>query len=166
MIAKSSAWMIGLLAAFLVGGVASTLVTSAPSGGPSAEPESKPVGCSQALCRWLDLTEPEAGAIAEHDPQFSGDMTRLRGEVDAVRQQTIALFEEPGATDGQLRAQIEAWIEARNRLDRRVAEHLLLIRDHLTPGQQRRLFNLCAGQMRKCGSRTCPMSRGDSSPAP
>jgi Spy/CpxP family protein refolding chaperone len=114
---------------------------------------SRPVPTRGPLPRWLGLGAEEAAAIEAVDPQFSEDLLKLRGEVDDARAALITLFETPDVTDDELRAQIDAVINAHNRVERRVADYLVSVRRYLTPAQQRKLFNLCADEVQQCRRR-------------
>ena len=147
MIAKSGAGMLILAAVLFAGSFVGTAVTR------SQTAASRPCPARGPLPKWLGLGAEKAAAIEAVDPQFSEDLLTLRGEVDDARAALITLFETPDVTDDELRAQIDAVIDAHNRVERRVADYLVSVRRYLTPAQQRKLFNLCADEVQQCRRR-------------
>lgn len=97
----------------------------------------------QPVAQWLGLRAQDAREIHQHDPAFARDLHRLRNDLTAARTSLARLFDR-GADDAAIRAAIEKAIAAHNALERRVADHLLTIRHHLTPAQQKQLFSLAA----------------------
>lgn len=128
-----------LYLAVFAGGFAGAFATRSQS---SAEHRQKP------LAHWLGLDPASAEAIREGDPDFEADLARLRGAYEEARLRLARLFDKADTSDNELRTQIEAVIRTHNAVERRVAEHLLIVREHLTPAQQKRLFELCAEQVR------------------
>ncbi|MHC4444878.1 MAG: Spy/CpxP family protein refolding chaperone [Planctomycetota bacterium] len=102
------------------------------------------------LSRWLALDGDQAAKIEALDPNFAEEIGQLRDHLSDARKNLIALFENSQTTDQQLRDQIEQVIEAHNRVERRVTDHLIVVRPQLTPAQQQRLFSLCAENVRYC----------------
>lgn len=98
---------------------------------------------------YLGTPGDERADIAHHDPAFDQDLKRLRAAVEDARTTLAALLEKPDASDKAIRDQVEVVITANAALQRRVMEHVLAIRDHLTPVQQQRLLNLCAQGLRQ-----------------
>jgi Spy/CpxP family protein refolding chaperone len=147
MIAKSGAGMLILAAVLFAGSFVGTAVTR------SQTAASRPCPARGPLPKWLGLEAEEAAAIEAVDPQFSEDLLKSRGEVDDARAALIALFAKPDVTDDELRAQIDAVIDAHNRVEHRVADYLVSVRRYLTPAQQKRLFSLCADEVRQCRRR-------------
>lgn len=68
---------------------------------------------------------------------------------DATPTSDAAANEAPPATDQDILDQVERVIAAQDTLERRVAQHIVAVRGHLTPDQQKRLLGLCAKQVRK-----------------
>lgn len=101
------------------------------------------------LARWLDLDEDAAKEIELLDPRFAEELKSLQEELTGARSALAALLEDENATNDRIRGQIEVCITKHNALERRVALYLLTVRDHLTPGQQKKLFRLCAEGVRK-----------------
>ena len=98
---------------------------------------------------YLGASGREPADITRHDPAFDQDLKRLRAAVEDARTTLAALLEKPDASDKAIRDQVEVVITANAALQRRVMEHVLAIRDHLTPAQQRMLLNLCAQGLRQ-----------------
>ncbi len=86
--------------------------------------------------------------IESLDPTFHNEMKELRIQVHELRQQLANLFEAADSSDEDIRAAVERIIEARSTLERRVTEHLLVVRTELTAEQQKRLFDICAEGLR------------------
>jgi hypothetical protein len=136
-----------------VGGFLGTVIVRTQPAKPPSSHEQSPIA------RWLRLDEPQARAVNELDPEFPEELAVLRQSLEKGRLELASLFEETSATDDALRRQVEATIEAHNRLERRIAEHLIKVRQHLTPAQQTQLFNLVAEGVRHCRQRRwvdCP----------
>ena len=138
-------WVLG--GAVFAGSFMGTALTRSQ---PAAQP---PCATQPALARWLGVSEEAATSLEAADPLFAEDLARLRGEVDAARSALIGLFEKADVTDDDLRAQIEAVIAANGRLEHRVADYLIAVRGYLTPEQQKKLFGLCANEVRQCARR-------------
>lgn len=115
----------------------------------SARAQATDGAAAEALLEWLRVPVEQREAIRSHDASFAGDLKRLREELATCRSELAAALERSEATDEQIRARSEAAIAAGVALERRVTEHLLAIRDHLTPEQQKRLFGLCAEGVRQ-----------------
>jgi Spy/CpxP family protein refolding chaperone len=132
----------------LVGGLAGFEVTFAVR---SARAQVQPAdrAAADAVLDWLLVPAGQREAIRAHDPAFGTDLKRLREESAASRAALAAALEISDATGEQIRARSESAIAAGAALERRVTEHLLAIRDHLTPEQQKRLFGLCAEGVRQ-----------------
>jgi len=106
---------------------------------------------AETLLAWLDVPAPSRAAIVAHDPTFPQDLRRLREQLAARRNELAATLEQPDSSDELIRLRVEAVIAASADLERRVIDHLLSIRDHLTPQQQKRLLDLCAQGVRQRG---------------
>ena len=139
---------IAVVACLCFGGSFLGTVATRSQSAPAAEPPPPLPVVSR-----LNLDSEQAKAVEARDPQFAGDFRTLRQALEDARSALAATFEDESATDDQIREQVEAVIAAHNRLERRVAEYLIAVRDHLTPGQQKKLFGLCAKRVRECGRR-------------
>ena len=130
-----------LLVVSIVFATAACLVTIG-AGPPSQSPK------DPHLSGFLGLTDDQIKAIDRADPDFdqqAADLIKRRSE---ARDELAKLLEDAGATDVQLLKAVEATIEAHNALERRVARHILLVREHLEPQQRSRLMGLCAEGIR------------------
>ncbi|MGB2986880.1 MAG: hypothetical protein WBE26_13495 [Phycisphaerae bacterium] len=115
-----------------------------------SQPPSEEEACvGSPLARWLDLDKKTADEIGSHDPQFSEDLKSLQRELAGARSALATLLEDENATNERIRGQVENCIAKHNAQERRVAQYLLTVRDHLTPVQQKKLFRLCAEGVRK-----------------
>ena len=147
MITKASLG-IAVVAALCFGG--SFLGTVATRSQTTTAPASAP--CSP-LARRLGLNPEQVKVLEARDAQFAEDLWTLREKLEEARLMLATVFEKESATGDEIRAQVEAAIEAHNQLERRVAEYVITMRDHLTPEQQKRLYGLCAKEVRECGRR-------------
>jgi hypothetical protein len=86
------------------------------------------------------------------DPTFVADHARLDAAMTAERDRLAKLLES-AADDDAIMKQVEVVMTAHNEVERRVAQHLLRIRKHLTPQQQKRLMDLAAEGVRQRGYR-------------
>ena len=121
---------------------------------PADQPGGKEGSAGRGRCpvgRWLDLTPEQAEAIEKADPAFVGESAALTDTLSHEREALARLLEDAKTSDDQVRAQVEAVIVAHNKLERRVANHLLAIRKHLSPIQQKRLMHRCAAGVRRAG---------------
>jgi Spy/CpxP family protein refolding chaperone len=148
MITKTSL-TIGVVAALCFGGsFIGTVATRSRATPPAVEPQPLP-----PLARQIGLDAEQARVLDAKDPQFAADLQALRDELEKARSELAAAFDDPNTTDDEIRRRIEAVIEAHNRVERRVGEYLITVRDQLTPEQQKRLFGLCAEKVRERGKR-------------
>lgn len=115
-------------------------------------PATRPI-LRSPLARQLQLGPEQAKIIEAHDPKFPEDVRILQKELAQARSMLAAAFEDEGVTDDEIRQRVEATIEVHNRLERRVVEYLISVRDHLTPQQKGQLYGLCAEKVRAGGKR-------------
>ena len=99
----------------------------------------------------LSLPREQWETIQNHDVAFEADLATLRAEARTRRQDLCAALESKDISDSNIRAKAAALRDAENRVQERVLDHLLAIRQHLTPDQQRRLLDMCAQGMRQGG---------------
>ena len=125
-----------------------TVAARAKPARPAAE------GQWDALMEWLHVPAAQRSQILEHDPQFAQDLRSLRQELATRRGELAKALEDAGAADLEIRQRSEAVSTANVALERRVTDHLLAIRHHLSSDQQKTLFGLCAEGVREgCGWR-------------
>lgn len=136
-------------------------VWSAP---PSAAnpPASQPA----AFFRWLNVTPDQAREISLDDPAFEKDLESLRHQVQVQRSSLAALLADPDARESQVLPQIDRLADAEHRLQRRIGEYLLRVRDHLSQEQRLQLMDLCAAtlQPQPAANASGPMGRGQGGP--
>jgi len=129
-------------AVLFAGGLTGALLTRSQTSEPAVPADSSPVAA------WLGLDEEQDAAIREHDPLFQEDLARLRSGLDEARKNLVLAFENPSISDDNLDQRFERVFEAHDLLERRVAGHLILVRHHLSLEDQKRLFGLCAENIR------------------
>jgi len=95
------------------------------------------------LARRLRLDEGQVSILRDKDSDFEADSMRLRDILLAERTKLLALFEDPKSTDEELLQQIDKLILAHSQIERRIAEHVLVLRPYLTVEQQKWLIGLC-----------------------
>ncbi|HUW82624.1 MAG TPA: hypothetical protein VMZ31_07465 [Phycisphaerae bacterium] len=152
-----------IVAALALGaGAGSFLATRAvqpAAAGPQQQTEPADVqapGRGRSLARWLELSPERQQAVEQADPDFSAESAELRQTLVDERIRLAALLENLDTPDEPILEQVERVIEAHDKLERRIARHVLAIRPHLTPAQQRELMSVCAGCVRQAvGWRMC-----------
>ena len=95
------------------------------------------------LARRLRLDERQVSILRDKDSDFETDSIRLRDILLAERTKLLVLFEDPKSTDEKLLQQIDRLILAHSQIERRIAEHVLVLRPYLTVEQQKWLIGLC-----------------------
>jgi hypothetical protein len=95
------------------------------------------------LARRLRLDEGQVNILRGKDSGFEADSIRLRDILLAERTALLALFENPESSDEELLRQIDKLILAHSQIERRIAEHVLVLRPYLTVEQQKWLIGLC-----------------------
>ncbi|MGN6368660.1 MAG: periplasmic heavy metal sensor [Phycisphaerae bacterium] len=96
------------------------------------------------LSRWLALSPEQSDNVQKDDPGFSSDLPALAAGARQERQKFSELLENPASTDEAIRGQLQRVLDADAALQRRVLDHVLKVRDHLTAAQQEQLMALCA----------------------
>ncbi|KPK43522.1 MAG: hypothetical protein AMJ65_05545 [Phycisphaerae bacterium SG8_4] len=95
------------------------------------------------LARRLRLDEGQVSILRDRDSGFEADSMRLRDILMAERAALLALFEDSKSADEELLQQIDKLILAHSQIERRIAEHVLVLRPYLTVEQQKWLIGLC-----------------------
>ena len=95
------------------------------------------------LTNRLRLTSEQVILLQENDPNFESESINLYNELMAERQKLLSVFENPQSSDEELLEQIDSLISTHSRIERRIAEHVLILRPYLTVEQQRWLIGLC-----------------------
>jgi len=96
----------------------------------------------------LELSAEQERVINNADPSFLTDADEFAAKLDAAQEKLASLLEDPASEREETMAQVEAVILAHNSLERRVAEHILEVREHLTAEQRKKLMGLMAGRVR------------------
>ncbi len=139
---------IKLLASFLLIAVLATLLTWTLRARAAAPASTQP-SPEDPVFDWLNVPQAQRAQVTADDPRFAEDLSRLRNDLQRGRADLAALLEQKDASDQAIRAQVESVIAANAALQRRVMEHVLAVRDHLTPAQQQRLLSFCAQGIRQ-----------------
>jgi len=95
------------------------------------------------LARRLGLNQEQARLLVEKDPDFEADSINLRNALMTEREKLLSMFENPNSGDDELLQQIEKLILMHSSIERRIAEHVLVLRPYLTVEQQKWLIGLC-----------------------
>jgi len=101
------------------------------------------------LSRNVEFTPEQLQVIQQLDPEFEAKSTEFAKTASNEHEQLAALLNTPSANDNVILQQLEKLLEARAQLDRLTSQHVLLIRPHLSPEQQKNLVGLSAN----CGRR-------------
>jgi Spy/CpxP family protein refolding chaperone len=96
----------------------------------------------------LELSTEQERVIDKADPNFPVDAGALAAKLDAEQENLATLLEDPNSEREATMAQVETMMIAHNNLERRVAEHVLEVREHLTPEQRKKLMGLMAQRVR------------------
>jgi hypothetical protein len=102
-------------------------------------------GDTPGLARRLQLTQEQDTWIQQQDPNFAEQSAALRERLYEVHADLVASLERTEMTGQELAAKIEAVIEAHETLEKRVAQHIVLLRPQLSPEQRDRLCDECRG---------------------
>ena len=145
MIIKAGWSMVLVGVVFFLGSFAGTVATRSqtPTTEPASQTPTLPLAC------WLKLEAGQAAEVQQVDPSFTEERWTLQRDLDQARTDLALLFEDQDASDETLQKQVEVVIAAHNALERRVAAYLIAVRPHLAPGQQKKLFRLCADRVRQ-----------------
>jgi Spy/CpxP family protein refolding chaperone len=135
----------------LFAGFALARVTRPESQSATRAPTSSPVAANEVLGQWLGLNATQSRQLQQLDASFPKDYSRLRQDLQTRRSELAQAIEDPKSSDALIRGRVDAAIEADHALERRITEHLLTVRQQLTPEQQQRLFSLAAEGIRRGG---------------
>ena len=101
------------------------------------------------LSRKIEFTPEQIQAIQQLDPGFEAKSVEFAKIASKEHEQLSLLLETPSTNDNVILQQLEKLLEARAQLERLTSQHVLLIRSHLSPEQQKILVGLSAN----CGRR-------------
>lgn len=99
----------------------------------------------------LRLTQEQSTWIQQQDPNFEEQSGVLRDRLYGVHTDLVASLENARITAQELAAKVDALIEARDTLEKRVARYIVLLRPQLSPEQFDHLAQLCRGPARVAG---------------
>jgi hypothetical protein len=114
-----------------------------------ATDRAEPAAGKEVMLDWLGAPEDQRMRIRRTDPTFITDLRELRADLSAKRAVFAEVLEDPEHSDEDLRKASEAVIAASADLERRVVDHLIKAREHLTAQQRQRLFSLFAEGIRE-----------------
>lgn len=97
----------------------------------------------ERLAQRLGLNQEQAKLLQEKDPDFETNSMNLRFALMTEREKLVSIFENPDSSDDELLQQIENFISTYSSIERRIAEHVLVLRPYLTIEQQKWLIGLC-----------------------
>ena len=95
------------------------------------------------LAQRLNLTDEQIQITRQQDPNFESDLIQLRNTLLTERTKLLQVFEDAQADNVQLLEQIDSMISAHSQIERRIARHLLVLRQQLNTEQQKWLIGLC-----------------------
>ncbi len=101
------------------------------------------------LSRNIEFTPEQIQAIQQLDPGFEAKSVEFAKIASKKHEQLSLLLETPSTNDNVILQQLEKLLEAHAQLERLTSHHVLLIRPHLSPEQQKILVGLSAN----CGRR-------------
>lgn len=99
----------------------------------------------RGLVQRLQLTEEQTAWIGQQDPDFEEQCTLLRDRLNEVHANLASALGDSQINADQLLARVEDLIDAYSGLEKRVAQHLLLLRPQLSEEQRHHLSGLCGG---------------------
>lgn len=95
------------------------------------------------LANRLKLTSEQVALLQENDPNFESESANLYETLMAEKDKLQSVFENPESSDDELLHQIESFVSTHSQIERRIAEHVLILRPYLTVEQQKWLIGLC-----------------------
>ena len=101
------------------------------------------------LSRNVEFTPEQIQVIQQLDPGFEAKSTEFATTASKEHEQLALLLETSSASDDVILQQLEKLLEARAQLERLISQHVLLIRPHLSPEQQKIIVGLSANCGRK-----------------
>jgi hypothetical protein len=132
---------IGVATAALASGLLSFLYARKPNAEVGAQ--GRP-----PMSHLLELSAEQESVINSADPSFLDAAAKLAAKLDAEQEKLAVLLENPDSERKETMAQVETVMFAHNDLERRVAEHILEVRQHLTAEQRKKLMGLMAERVR------------------
>jgi hypothetical protein len=99
---------------------------------------------TQGLVGRLRLTQDQSTWIQQRDPDFEAQCIVLRDRLYEVHTSLVASLEDTQVTEQELATKVETLVEAHTALEKRVAQHIVLLRPRLTQEQRDQLGGLCS----------------------
>lgn len=96
------------------------------------------------LSRDIEFTLEQIQAIQQLDPGFEAKSIEFAKTASKEHEQLALLLNTPSENDNVILQQLEKLLEARAQLERLTSQHVLLIRPHLSPEQQKIIVGLSA----------------------
>ena len=90
----------------------------------------------QGFAQSLALTPEQMQIAKELDPTFEEESLTRQEEVRAYQEQFAQRLENPDSTDDEVWQRLKEFTAAYHQLERRTAQHVVLLRAYLTPQQQ------------------------------
>ena len=94
------------------------------------------------FARRLNFDTSQIQLTIQLDPEFEQQSFELSSSLRDYYHQLALLLEDPNTSEEAVWEHLENLFELRNQLDRRIAEHVLLMRPHLTPQQLKTLISM------------------------
>jgi len=135
-----------ILTAALASGIVSFLYASSPDTAPATRRR-------PPMAHLLELSAEQESTIGKADPDFRAEAKQLAMRLDAEQDKLAELLVSAAAGRETIMAQVEKMMLAHNALERRVAEHILEVREHLAPEQRKKLMGLMAERVRATQNR-------------
>ena len=95
------------------------------------------------LAAKLELTQGQIDEVNQLDPEFDNRCRIYCDDIAAKRSELLDAFENKDTSDDLIMQKVEDMIKAQTALERRVIEHILIVRPSLTDQQQGTLVGLC-----------------------
>lgn len=92
----------------------------------------------------LQLTDEQVTLLQENDPDFEVEAENLCNVLIAERQKLLSSFLNSQSSDDELMQQIDNFVSAHSRLEKRILQHILVMRSGLTDEQLKQLVGLCS----------------------
>ncbi len=98
----------------------------------------------QGFAPSLALTPEQMQIAKDIDPGYEEESQTLHEKVRLLQEQFAQRLENPDSPDEEVWQRLQEFTTAYHRLEQRTAQHMVLLRSHLTPDQQKILVGLCA----------------------
>jgi len=106
---------------------------------------------TSGLARRLRLTQEQITWAQQQDPNFDEECVSLRTRLYEEHARLVTSFENAQMPDGELTTRVDDLVAAHAALEKRVAQHIVLLRPRLSQEQRDLLSSLCRGRSRTNG---------------